>query len=184
MFRTASALRAATAAIAAATLVAACGSSSSSSSSTAAALTYAQAQRDAVSFADCVRSHGVPNFPDPASPRDLKESITPSVSRSPAFRSAAATCRHLLPGGGGSNEAAARGRGQIAAELAFARCLRRHGFPNFPDPTTSGELTREMLAGAGIDIHQPAIIQAADACVGVTHGVITKAAVARFVAGR
>jgi hypothetical protein len=40
-----------------------------------------------------------------------------------------------------------------------------------------------MLASAGIDLHQPAVLQAADACVGVTHGVITKAVVARFVAG-
>ena len=68
--------------------------------------------------------------------------------------------------------------------LAFARCLRSHGFPSFPDPTSSGELTHEMLASAGIDLHQPAVLQAADACVSVTHGVITRADVARFVAGR
>ena len=67
--------------------------------------------------------------------------------------------------------------------LAFARCIRSHGFPSFPDPTSSGELTHEMLANAGINLHQPAVLQAADACVGVTHGVITKAVVARFVAG-
>ena len=40
-----------------------------------------------------------------------------------------------------------------------------------------------MLASAGIDIHQPAVVRAADVCVGVTHGLITKAGVARFVAG-
>jgi hypothetical protein len=40
-----------------------------------------------------------------------------------------------------------------------------------------------MLANAGINVHQPAVIEAADACVGVTHGFITRAAVARFVAG-
>ncbi len=65
----------------------------------------------------------------------------------------------------------------------MSRCIRAHGFPSFPDPTTSGQLTREMLAQAGIDLHEPALAQAADACVGVTHGVITKAVVARFVAG-
>ena len=59
--------------------------------------------------------------------------------------------------------------------LAFARCMRSHGFPSFPDPTSTGELTHEMLANAGINLHQPAVVQAADACVGVTHGVITKA---------
>jgi len=41
-----------------------------------------------------------------------------------------------------------------------------------------------MLTNAGINLHQPAVVQAADACVGVTHGFITKAAIARFVAGQ
>jgi hypothetical protein len=41
-----------------------------------------------------------------------------------------------------------------------------------------------MLANAGINLHQPAIVQAADACVSVTHGFLTKADVARFVAGQ
>jgi hypothetical protein len=67
--------------------------------------------------------------------------------------------------------------------LAFIRCLRGHGFPNFPDPTSSGELTHEMVADAGINLQQPAVLQVGDACVSVTHGYITKAAVARFVAG-
>jgi hypothetical protein len=73
---------------------------------------------------------------------------------------------------------------QIGAMLAFARCLRSHGFANFPDPTSSGDLTHQMLATAGINLQQPALVQVADACVGVTHGVITKTAVARFVAGQ
>jgi hypothetical protein len=73
---------------------------------------------------------------------------------------------------------------QIAATLTFARCLRSHGFANFPDPTSTGELTHAMVAAAGINVHQPAALQAADACVSGTHGGITKATVARFVAGQ
>ena len=69
------------------------------------------------------------------------------------------------------------------ALLAFARCLRSHGFPSFPDPTARGQLSREMLARAGIDLHEPAVVRAADTCTSVTHGVITRAVVARFVAG-
>jgi hypothetical protein len=73
---------------------------------------------------------------------------------------------------------------QLAAMLAFARCLRGHGFSTFPDPSSTGGVTHEMLATAGINLHQPALVQAADGCVGVTHGTITRAAVARFVAGQ
>ncbi|HET7049740.1 MAG TPA: hypothetical protein VFI54_15870, partial [Solirubrobacteraceae bacterium] len=141
-------------------------------------------QQDAINFAGCIRSHGVPSFPDPSSPRNFKESISSTAAKSPAFQSARTACRHLLPGGGQPTQTPARSQAQISAELAFARCLRRHGFPSFPDPTSSGELTHEMLASAGINLHQPAVLQAADACVGVTHGVITKAIVARFVAGQ
>jgi hypothetical protein len=40
-----------------------------------------------------------------------------------------------------------------------------------------------VSSNPGINLHQPTVRQAADACVGVTHGVVTRAVVARFVAG-
>jgi len=163
-------------------LVSGCGSnspSSSSASSSAGHPTQAQMQQDALNFADCMRSHGVP-FPDPTtSPREFKNAFS---TQSPALQSAATACQHLMPGGGPPTESAVQSQAQIAAMLAFARCIRSHGFANFPDPTSTGQLTHEMVANAGINLHQPAVLQAGDACVGVTHGVITKAIVARFVA--
>jgi hypothetical protein len=169
----------------AATVLAACGSSApttSASSSSDGQQTRAQLQQDVVSFADCMRSHGVPSFPDPTtSPREFKTAFN---TQSPAFHSAETGCAHLLPGGGPRNQSAPPSPAQVAALVAFARCMRSHGFPSFPDPNSSGQLTHEMLAGAGINLHQPAVVPAADACAGVTHGVITKAAVARFVAGQ
>jgi hypothetical protein len=188
MFRTTPTLQAAAAAIAAATVIAACGSNSSSSSSSFSSanhLTAAQirqAEQDAVSFASCMRSHGVPSFPD--SPYGQKQMLSSSSAQAPAVQSAVAACQHLLPGGGHPSQSAPPSRAQIAAELAFARCLRSHGFPNFPDPSPSGQLTHEMIANAGINLHQPAVLQAGDRCVNVTNGVITKAIVARFVRGQ
>jgi hypothetical protein len=183
MFRTNSTLLVAAAAVAAATVIAAVGFSASSS---AGAPTQAQIQlgpQDAVRFAQCMRSHGVLNFPEPTSPQEFKLFITSSEG-SPAFQSGETACRHVLPGGGPPSQSAAQRRAQTVAALAFARCLRSHEFANFPDPTSSGEITHEMLANAGIDPRQPAVLQAADACVSVTHGLLTKAAVARFAAGR
>jgi hypothetical protein len=130
-----------------------------------------------------MRSHGVPNIPDPATtPRQFKQSLT---TQSPAFRSAVLVCQHLLPGGrlGPRSQSAAHTQAQIAAALAFARCIRSHGFPTFPDPTRTGDISRAMLANAGINLHQPAVLQAADACVSVTNGLLTRAGVARFIAG-
>jgi hypothetical protein len=175
------------AAIAAATVIAACGSNSPSSSSSSGSgglptqAQLQQAQQEAVRFAGCMRSHGMPNFPD--SPYEQKRALNSSNAQSPAVQSAETACAHLLAHGGQS-QSPAPSRAQIAALLPFARCLRGHGFPRFPDPTSSGQLTHEMLAQAGINLHQPAVLEAADACVSVTHGVITRADVARFVAGR
>jgi len=188
MFLASSTLPAAAAAIAAAIAIAACGSNSPSSSSSGGHPTQAeiqQEQQDAVRFADCMRSHGVPNLPDPTtSPRGFKQALNPSATHSPAFKSAYITCEHLLSGGGPPSQSPAHSQAQVDAFLAFARCLRGHGFPSFPDPTSGGDLTHEMVANAGINLHQPAVLQAGDACVGVTHGFITKADVARFAAGR
>jgi hypothetical protein len=181
MFRPASILPAAAAAIAA------CGSNSANSataSSSAGHHTYAQTMQDDVRFAGCMRSHGVPTFPQLTSPYEFKHWMISSAAQSPANQSAETDCQHLLPGGSGPQQNEAHSQAQIAAMLAFARCIRSHGFPSFPDPTSSGEVTHQMLANARINLHQPAVLQAGDACVGVTRGVITKAIVARFVAGQ
>jgi hypothetical protein len=172
----------AAAAIVAATVIAACGSTSPSSSSSGGHPTQAQIQQDIVRFARCMRSHGMANLPDPTtSPHEFK---TAFANPSPAIQSAYTVCRHLEPGGGPPSQSAVHNQAHTVALLAFARCLRSHGFPNFPDPNRSGEVTHEMLANVGINVHQPAVLQAADACVGVTHGAITRTLVARFVAGR
>jgi hypothetical protein len=140
-----------------------------------------QEQRDAVRFVHCMRSHGVANIPDPTvSPRGFKNAFSNPTS---AFQSAYTTCGHLLPAGHARNQSTPNTQAQTVALLAFARCLRSHGFPSFPDPTAHGELSREMLARAGIDLHETAVVRAADTCTSVTHGVITRAVVARFVAG-
>jgi hypothetical protein len=181
-------LPAALAALALCLLAAGCGSGGSGASSGSGASdsgghpTRAQMQQDAVQFSACMHSHGVPDFPDPGS-ADFKIALAPSAAHSPAFHSALSACQHLLPGAGTQQQTAAQAHAQVVAMLAFARCMRGRGFQSFPDPTGSGEVTHEMLAKAGIDIHQPAAIQTADTCVGVTHGLLTKASVARFVAG-
>jgi hypothetical protein len=166
-------------------LVAACGSNSSSSAGVPTQAQLQQAQHNAVRFIQCLRSHGVTNVPDPTSTsgRAFKDAVS-SDERSPAFQSADTACHHLLPNGGPPSQSAAQTQAQTVGLLAFARCIRSHGFSSFPDPTSSGELTHEMLANAGINLHQPAVLQAGDACAGVTHGVVTKAIVARFVAGQ
>ncbi len=138
-----------------------------------------QGQQDMVRFVDCMRSHGTPNLPSPnVAPRAFKNAM---ANESTALQSAYTACGHLQPNGGPPNETPTHTQAQTNALLAFAHCLRSHGFPNFPDPTSSGQLTHQMLASSGlVDLHQPALVHAADACTSVTHGLITKASVATF----
>jgi hypothetical protein len=162
-------------------LGAGCGGSSSTTAATA------TRQNGALAYAHCMHSHGVPNFPDPtAGGGNDKQAIVSAlqaVGNSQA-QAAQTACTHVNGGSPGTRQSATQSQARTAAMLAFARCIRDHGFPRFPDPTSNGQLTHEMVAGAGINLHQPAVLEAGDACVSVTHGVITKAIVARFVAGQ
>jgi hypothetical protein len=62
----------------------------------------------------------------------------------------------LAAGAGG---AAALGRGPSGAELQWARCLRAHGVPGFPDPNRSGAFDSSRF-----DDTSPAFQAAAKAC--------------------
>jgi hypothetical protein len=157
-------------------------SSSASSSGPPTAAQIRRDQEDAVRFTHCMRSHGVASFPDATvAPRAFKNAFD---NPAPGFQSAYSVCGHLLPAGHAQNQSPAHTRAQTAALLAFARCMRSHGYPSFPDPTSAGQVTREMLARVGIDLHATAAVRTADGCAGVTHGVITRALIARFVAGQ
>ncbi|MGZ4286693.1 MAG: hypothetical protein ACXVW5_21055 [Solirubrobacteraceae bacterium] len=137
-------------------------------------------QNGALAYSACMHSHGVPNFPDPNSSGDIpKEKVVP-LAGSPQFQVAQRACQHLFRG---RQESAQQKRTRLADALAFARCMRAGGFPSFPDPTNQGQLTPEMVTAAGIDLHQPQLLRAGLACVPVTHGLLTRAAIERAVNG-
>ena len=64
---------------------------------------------------------------------------------------------------------------------------RLHPQPRIPEvsrPDQHGRTDPRDGLRRGNNVRQPAAMQAADACVSITHGVITKTAVARFIAGQ
>ncbi len=159
-------------------LAAACGGGSSTTTGTT-------AHRSVLAYSQCMHAHGVPSFPDPGPSGGIDKAEIIALGNSPEINAASKTCAHVMPSTGlGPAQTGPPPQIRFADLLAFAKCLRRHDFPSFPDPTRSGELTHQMLANARIDLHQPAVVQAADACLGVTHGAITRATVARFIAGQ
>jgi hypothetical protein len=132
---------------------------------------------DGLRFSACMRSHGVPNFPDPSSGSGLGFHIQASSGVdpfSPAFKAAQTSCRKLLPGGGpGTGHPSAQEKAQM---LATSTCMRAHGIPDFPDPTTTPPSSPsgygailgrdgEFLAIPNtIDEETPAFKRAATAC--------------------
>ena len=161
-------MRAKTLAVAAVAVLAVAGCGATTSTSTAGSAENAPA----VAWAACLRSHGVPNFPDPlpghkAQFPDSSASILDS--RSPAVLAAERACRqqHAAIIGSGAGPSANR----TSAFLEYARCMRAHGVPTYPDPTyaRNGRPVITDLAGAGIDTRSPAFIGAARACNG--HGI-------------
>jgi hypothetical protein len=138
-------------------LTAACGGGSPSAGSSATGQVRVQ---QALAFAHCMRSHGAPNFPDPDSSGGIviKKSLMESSFNAP--RSARAACVHLLPKYGLTLTPAQQEQHQ-RQQLAFAACMRRHGFPQFPD-SWSGNVGQ--LISAGIDPSSPQLNAALTKC--------------------
>jgi hypothetical protein len=148
---------------------------------TAATSTTTTTQNGLVAFSQCMRSNGMPNFPDPQRfvGGNVKLTIHQLVGNSPHFQAALGACSHLLPtnGGGGSQETAQQQRTRLADGLSFARCMRSHGVARFPDPTAQGQLTVEMVQAQGIDVRSPAVLRVVQACLPASHGALTPAKV-------
>ena len=111
-----------------------CGSSGGSGSgaatatdgSSGSATTTARAK--AVRFSECMRTHGVADFPDPDRNNDYNYGV--SVSEV-VWTRAVGACRALQPPGTLSSK---RTRQQQSDALTFAQCIRAHGVRDFPDP--------------------------------------------------
>ncbi len=122
---------------------------------------------DVLDYALCMRSHGFPGFPEPEAPgsgsgRGLVSGPNYDTS-SPRYKSADNACKHLLPYGGG-NPTPAEITALTTQALKFARCMRAHGVPNFPDPTVSqnGSVTFTGLGSQSVPKSQ--VVAARNAC--------------------
>ena len=125
------------------------------------------ADGQALTFVRCMRAQGVPNFPDP-SPGGRLPNIPSSIdTAAPAFRSAQKACAGLMPGASASGSSPETERLGL---LAAARCIRAHGFPDLPDPTTTPPPSPPPGAGAGNVIGGPgAFFQLPPASPALTH---------------
>jgi hypothetical protein len=118
-------------------ICAGCGSNATSETGTAGssgAKKGLTARDKAVKFAECIRAHGVSDFPDPNAKNQFEYgvSVTPAV-----WKKATTACNDLQPPG---TLSAKRTTKQQSAALRFAKCIRDNGVKDFPDPVNGEPL--------------------------------------------
>jgi hypothetical protein len=138
------------------------------SSATASAGQNGSSQQQGIAHSQCMRSHGVPGFPDPTPQGYVQlgpgDQINPD---SPQFREALQICAKLAPVGGPGTQS--HFDQIMTAMLKFAACMRAHGITNFPDPVPYGNGGVELLVPKGtgvgqVDQNTPQYAQAASIC--------------------
>jgi len=115
-------------------------SGSTSASRSAPALTQAQSDQNMISFARCMRAHGV-QMSDPVHRPGHAGLSIDMPSRGPATNAAYAACIHFIQANIEAKQAGAASRAapHLAALTRYAECMRGHGV-NMDDPTPQGEV--------------------------------------------
>jgi hypothetical protein len=128
-------------------------------------------------YSACMRKSGVPKFPDPqpSSGGGMSLTMGPGTGidpKSPQFQAAEKACKELLPNGG--KVSPAMQAKALAQMLKFSACMRAHGLPDFPDPTTSAgggiQLSIGGKKGSGLNPSSPIFQAAQKACQSVMPG--------------
>jgi hypothetical protein len=123
--------------------------------------------RGLLAYSSCVRSHGVPNFPDPTSnggiPKETAQQLGVSQSQ---LQAAQSECTHLLPAGGslsGTNNQTIT-VAQQQYYLKVAACMHSHGVTNFPEPSFFGGSVEFQGLGHLPGVGSPLFKHAFDIC--------------------
>jgi hypothetical protein len=159
-------------------LVAACGSGTRRSTHH----TGTAASLDAIRFSQCMRRHGLSDFPDAIVGQglpieheadgsvDIVANGSAEPISGPAYNRAIGACGAYLPTLVGNGVGPSTGARMQDAMVQTATCMRRHGVPNYPDPPALGSVhvLHTSLNGralsAGIDVDSPAFKAAALKC--------------------
>jgi hypothetical protein len=109
-------------------------------------------------YANCMREHGEPEFPDPSSNGVFTlNNIDPNT---PQYSEAQKACQKLLPRV--KPPTPAEQARTVAKAVAYAHCMRAHGEPGFSDPSTAGGGISFSLRNT--DPNSPQFQRAQDEC--------------------
>lgn len=138
-------------------LAAACGGGSPGGSTA-----HLTAYQRELAYAECMRAHGMPSWPDPQSNGAFAGSFN---FGSRQYQSANRACAHLE---GGPPETAGQFQQHVAEALKFAACMRAHGIANFQVTVTGeGGISSGIsmgIEGPGGEMGSPQFQSANQAC--------------------
>jgi hypothetical protein len=112
----------------------------------------------------CIRQHGVADMANPVIDTNGGIHITVPPGDNQTFQTAQTACMSLLSAAStalGGNRAGSRP--DPAKLLAFSECMRSHGIPDFPDPS-SGGLRIRVSPGSDLNPNSPTFMAASKTC--------------------
>jgi hypothetical protein len=121
--------------------------------------------------AQCMRQHGIPDFPDPVVDQNGQlslpegpagEHLKTELNANPDAQRACQPILDRLPASA-RNSRPEYTQEDLANLLKFAQCMRRNGIPDFPDPKADGSFP---LAGTSMAAEgkSPRVLAAMQAC--------------------
>jgi hypothetical protein len=107
-----------------------------------------------LAYAQCMRTHGIKDFPDPDANGGFSISAGPNSDLNPnnaQFQAATKACQHLQ---GGHHLSPAQQAQAMAQLLKYSACMRAHGIKDFPDPKAEpgGGIGISLRGGPGSDL--------------------------------
>jgi hypothetical protein len=131
-------------------------------------------EAELLKYAQCMRSHGLTDFPDPTvGPNgqigfEIQGNGNSDLNpRSPQFVAARSACQKYMPGGGQLTPAE-QAEANVKA-LEYAQCMRSHGEPDFPDPNGQGLIKINNATGI-LNPNSPQFEKAQTACQSLDNG--------------
>jgi hypothetical protein len=112
-----------------------------------------------VAFVDCMQKHGIQAQ---LGQGGKGVQISGGDPNSPQFAAAQKTCQKLLPGGGPKPLTPAEQAQNVQELVKLAACMRTHGYPKFPDPSSQGVFT--LTASNGFNPNSSQFQSAMNTC--------------------
>jgi hypothetical protein len=118
-----------------------------------------------LAYAKCMREHGISDFPDPQPGGGIAIQAGPPGSdldeNNPQFKAADDACKSLLPPPSKEDQ-----QQELEDMLSYAKCMREHGFPSFPDPKPGEGIDLDIGKHPELDPNNPRYQAANKACGG------------------